>query len=150
MKRSIIIRVNADSCERIFIGLDNKIHVRFQLPIPTPFKAYFYCPKASEPVYREEDGERNLVYYKDDLAVIHDALGGISIRNPYGSLGRKDILLNDFVVAIAEIERIERCEKGFDLCFNSDNVKWLIDSPMNVSLVAPAPPLVWSYCHENI
>lgn len=150
MKKSIIIRVNANSCERISIGLDNKIHVNLQPPIPTPFKAYFYCPKACKPVYREENGEKDLAYYEDDLAVVHEALGGISIRNPYGSLGRKDILLNDSVVAIAEIERVEHCEKGFDLCFNSDNVKWLINSPMNVSLVAPAPPIAWSYCHENV
>lgn len=150
MKRSIIVRVKAISCERISIGLDNKIHVGLQPSIPTPFKAYFYCPKANKPIYREENGEKDLAYYEDDLAVIHEALGGISIRNPYGSLGRKDILLNDSVVAIAEIERVERCEKGFDICFNPDNIKWLIESPLRVEAVAPAPPIVWSYCHDNI
>ena len=150
MKRSIIIRVPAETCEKISIFTENKLHVRLQPAIPTPFKAYLYCPKARRPVYRVEDGERDLAYYEDDLAMVHEALGGVSIRNPYGSLGPNDQLLNGYVIAVAEIERVDRCESGFDLGFDPSNVKWMVNAPINVRLVAPAPPIVWSYCHDNI
>lgn len=146
MKQSIVIRIAAEKIEALSIGTVKAIHVRLRPKLKAPFRAYLYCPQARDPIYSEEDGERRLVYYKDDLAIVHEAFGGISIRNPYGSLGKNDLLLNDSVVGVIEIKKVKRCENGFDLIINPSDTRWFTESPMRIELFTSKPPIVWSYC----
>lgn len=69
-----------------------------------PFTVYVYCKEAKKPVMHDPS---YVAYYEDDLARVHEPWGDITIRNPFGSLGKDDIMLNDKIIGEFVCNRIE-------------------------------------------
>ena len=91
--KEVMISICPEWVEKILSG-EKTIEVRKTAPkIKTPFKCYIYCTKARKPIIVHGA----FVYWDDDLAIIHTPYG-VEIRNPYGSLGKDDKLLNGKVV----------------------------------------------------
>ena len=142
MYNKIVMRIPSDQIEQIFLNGYGQIQYTTRPKIEGSFSAYIYCPKATEEVYDDSEGEHRLVYYADDLARIHEPYGDISIRNPYGSLGEKDRLLNGYIVGCVTVDRIEKVMHRYILHFSK--VHWYAE-PMRVQNVTDSIPLGWTY-----
>jgi predicted transcriptional regulator len=109
MSKAILMSIKPKWVELILNG-KKTIEVRKTAPkLETPFKCYIYCTKARKPIIVNSA----LVYRDDDLAIIHTPYG-VEIRNPYGSLGENDKLLNGKVVAEFTCNKVQ------------DNFKYLV------------------------
>ena len=143
MQNSIVMRIDPEIIEKISIFSVSKIKLKTKPKIDLPFRAYIYCPKAHKKVYDDSEGEHRLVYYADDLARVHEAFGGISIRNPYGSLGPNDRLLNGYVIGYVTVDRIKKIDQEYNLYFS--DVHWC-EEPLRLESVADSAPISWRYC----
>lgn len=144
-EKDLIIRVPSYSLEGVFAGSLDTVRLSTKLTMQIPFQAYLYCPKANCAVYDPEDGL--LLYDEDDLAMIFDPFGGYCIRNPYGSLGKKDIILNDCIVAIVTLLEPTKAEAGYD--YPIEKIDWLT-SPIPLRKVCKDTPAEWAYANTPI
>lgn len=101
MNNAVLISIQPKWVSEIING-HKTVEIRKTKPKQqTPFKCYIYCTKACK--LRLVGG---LGYYDDDLAIIHTPYG-VEIRNPYGSLGKDDKILNGKVVGEFICDKID-------------------------------------------
>lgn len=118
--QDVIISIQPKWDEKIANG-EKTVEVRKTRPkIKTPFKCYIYCTKAHKPRIMDHV----FVYWDDDLAIIHTPYG-VEIRNPYGSLGKDDELLNGKIIGEFICDRIDKYpynkEFGYEISEESLN-----------------------------
>lgn len=130
--KAVMISIRPEWVEKIISG-EKTIEVRKTVPkIETPFRCFIYCTKA----HKRRIVDSAFLYCADDLALVH-APYGVEIRNPYGSLGKDDELLNGKVVGeftcdnVSEIKphddgygatiEYNKCGKGSCLSFKQLN-----------------------------